>query len=66
MPKPITLYMVPISPPVRSVLLTAAALGIELENKVLDIANKEHLSPEYLNVSSQSHIFRNIRFNLKL
>lgn len=53
---PITLYMTPISPPARSVLLTAAALGIELENKILDLANKEQLKPEYLKVSFQSNI----------
>jgi len=42
------LYCNPLSPNVRRVRLTAAVLGIGLEEKVLDFAKGEHKNPEYL------------------
>ena len=42
------LYHNPLSPNVRRVRLTAAVLGIELEEKRLDFAKGEHKNPEYL------------------
>lgn len=42
--------MTELSPPVRSVLITAAALGVELEKQYLDLLKKEHLSPDFLKV----------------
>jgi glutathione S-transferase len=42
------LYFNPLSPNVRRVLLTAAVLGLELEEKRLDFAKGEHKNPEYL------------------
>src|SRR5579883_3244251 len=42
------LYHNPLSPNVRRVRLTAAVLGIELEEKRLDFTKGEHKSPEYL------------------
>jgi glutathione S-transferase len=42
------LYHNPISPNVRRVRLTAAVLGLELEEKMLDFARGEHKNPEYL------------------
>ena len=42
------LYHNPLSPNVRRVRLTAAALGLELEEKLLDFSKGEHKSPEYL------------------
>jgi glutathione S-transferase len=42
------LYHNPLSPNVRRVRLTAAVLGIELEEKKLDFAKGEHKSAEYL------------------
>ncbi len=42
------LYHNPLSPNVRRVRLTAAVLGLELEEKKLDFAKGEHKSPEYL------------------
>lgn len=42
------LYYNPLSPNVRRVRLTAAVLGIELEEKLLDFSKGEHKSPEYL------------------
>lgn len=45
------LYMTPGSPPVRSVLMTAASLGIELQTQDLDVLKGEHLKPEFLKVT---------------
>lgn len=45
------LYTQDISPPARSVLLTAAALGVELELKTIDLFKKDQLNPEYRKVS---------------
>jgi glutathione S-transferase len=42
------LYMNPMSPNVRRVRLTAAVLGITLEERKLDFAKGEHKNPEYL------------------
>jgi glutathione S-transferase len=42
------LYSNPLSPNVRRVRLTAAVLGLELEEKKLDFAKGEHKNPEYL------------------
>lgn len=42
------LYFNPISPNARRVRVTAALLGLELEEKALDFAKGEHKNPEYL------------------
>lgn len=42
------LFHNPLSPNVRRVRLTAAVLGLELEEKKLDFAKGEHKTPEYL------------------
>jgi glutathione S-transferase len=42
------LYLNPLSPNVRRVRLTAAVLGLEFEEKLLDFAKGEHKNPEYL------------------
>jgi glutathione S-transferase len=42
------LYHNPLSPNVRRVRLTAAVLGLALEEKKLDFAKGEHKNPEYL------------------
>jgi glutathione S-transferase len=42
------LYHNPLSPNVRRVRLTAAVLGLTLEEKKLDFAKGEHKNPEYL------------------
>lgn len=46
----ITLYYTTLSPPSRTVLLVAKAIGIELSLKVLDMQKGEHLTPELLKV----------------
>ncbi|KAJ3663884.1 hypothetical protein Zmor_008104 [Zophobas morio] len=47
------LYMQDFSPPVRSVLLTAEALGLKLEKKVVDLSKKEHLTDTFLKLNPQ-------------
>ncbi|KAH8320884.1 hypothetical protein KR067_011775 [Drosophila pandora] len=47
----LTLYGVDRSPPVRSVLLTLNALGLEFEFKVVNLFEKEHLQPEFLKMN---------------
>jgi glutathione S-transferase len=42
------LYINVLSPNVRRVRLTAAVLGLSLDEKVVDLAKGEHRSPEYL------------------
>jgi glutathione S-transferase len=42
------LYMNAMSPNVRRVRLTAAVLGMDLEEKKLDFTKGEHKNPEYL------------------
>lgn len=42
------LYMNAMSPNVRRVRLTAAVLGLQLEEKKLDFAKGEHKNPEYI------------------
>lgn len=44
------LYMHEGSGPVRSVLVTAAAIGLDLEKEIVDLSQGEHLKPEYLKV----------------
>jgi glutathione S-transferase len=45
------LYHNPLSPNVRRVRLTAAVLGLELEEHVVDFAKGEHKSPAYLAIN---------------
>lgn len=44
------LYYVTPSPPVRAVLMTADALGLELDLEVVDTLKGENLKPEYIKV----------------
>ncbi|CAG9864020.1 unnamed protein product [Phyllotreta striolata] len=50
---PIDFYYVPGSAPCRNVLLTAKALGVELNLKLTDLMKGEHLSPEYIKLNPQ-------------
>jgi glutathione S-transferase len=45
------LYMTPLSPNVRRVRITAAVLGIDLQEIILDFAKGEHKQPEYLRLN---------------
>lgn len=46
----IDFYYTPGSPPCRAVLLTAKALGLEMNLKQLDLHQGEHLKPEFVKV----------------
>jgi glutathione S-transferase len=50
------LYMNAVSPNVRRVRLTAAVLGLPLEEKTLDLAKGEQRSPEYLALNANGAI----------
>ena len=50
------LYMNPLSPNDRRVRLTAAVLGLTLEEKTMDFAKGEHKSPEYLAINPNGAI----------
>ncbi|XP_015522786.2 uncharacterized protein LOC107226476 [Neodiprion lecontei] len=52
----IDLYYVPGSAPCRAVLLTAAAVGVELNKKMTDLMKGEHLKPEFLKMNPQHTI----------
>ena len=43
-------YLLP-SPPCRSVLLTAAALGVKLNKIVLNIQEGAHMTPQFLAIN---------------
>lgn len=45
-----TLYSLELSPPVRSVLLTAKAIGLDLNIQNVDLGKKEQMTPEFLEV----------------
>lgn len=51
------LYHNEMSPPSRAVLLTAKALGIEMETQEVDLDNQENLTPEFLEVSHCAYFF---------
>lgn len=50
MPKKLILYMNPLSQPSRSVLMVGAELGIEFDERIIDIHKSENMTPEYLQV----------------
>ncbi|KFB53542.1 AGAP004163-PB-like protein [Anopheles sinensis] len=47
------LYYLPPSPPCRSVLLLAKMIGVELELKVLNVAEGEQLKPNFVEMNPQ-------------
>ncbi|XP_068902485.1 uncharacterized protein [Tenebrio molitor] len=48
-----TVYMVHPSPPVRAVLMTAKAIGLELDLKEINLVDGDHLKPEFLKINPQ-------------
>jgi glutathione S-transferase len=48
-----TLYLIYPSPPVRAVLITAKAIGLDLDEKPIDFFQGAHLKPEYLKLNPQ-------------
>jgi len=53
---PIDLYYLPGSAPCRSVLLTAKAVGVDLNLKLLDLMKGEQLTPEFIKINPQHTI----------
>ncbi|KAK6628457.1 Glutathione S-transferase 1, isoform D [Polyplax serrata] len=53
---PIDYYYVPGSSPCRAVLLTAKALGLEMNLKITDLMKGEHMTPEFLKMNPQHTI----------
>ncbi|XP_037042539.1 glutathione S-transferase 1-like isoform X2 [Bradysia coprophila] len=49
----IILYYLSLSPPVRSVLLTAKALGIDLDLRNVNLLEGDHLKPEFIKLNPQ-------------
>ena len=54
---PIDFYYLPASGPCRSVQLTAAALGVDLNLKYTDLLNGDHMKPEFLKVKTKFQHF---------
>ncbi|KAM7359481.1 uncharacterized protein ACRADG_013004 [Cochliomyia hominivorax] len=46
-------YYIPPSAPCRAVEMTAKAVGVELNKKMLNLAQGEHLKPEFLKINPQ-------------
>ncbi|XP_037786119.1 glutathione S-transferase 1-1-like isoform X2 [Penaeus monodon] len=63
---PIDLYYMPLSAPCRSVMLTAKAVGIELNLKLLNLPAGEHMKPEFVAINPQHCIPTLVDGNLKL
>ncbi|EDX08611.1 GD24922 [Drosophila simulans] len=55
MSKP-ALYYATLSPPSRAVLLTAKAIGLDLELRPINLLKGEHLTPEFLKLNPQHTI----------
>ncbi|XP_076758397.1 glutathione S-transferase 1-1-like isoform X2 [Xylocopa sonorina] len=53
---PIDFYQLPGSAPCRAVALTAAALGVEMNFKMVNLMNGEHLKPEFVKMNPQHTI----------
>ncbi|XP_032680520.1 glutathione S-transferase 1-1-like [Odontomachus brunneus] len=53
---PIDCYYLPPSPPCRSVLLLAKALGVHFNFKIVNVLKGEHMSPEFLQINPQHMI----------
>lgn len=56
---PPILYTADVSPPCRSVLLTAAIAGIDLELREINILDGDHRKEEFLKVKKTCNHFTN-------
>ncbi|XP_055596595.1 glutathione S-transferase 1-like [Uranotaenia lowii] len=52
-PSKIALYTTRRSPVGRAVEITARMIGLEMDIKIVDLANKEHMTPEFLKLNPQ-------------
>merc|ERR1711872_512749 len=53
---PVTIYGPKLSAPVRIALMTCEAMGIEYENKSVDLMKGEHMTPDYLKINPQHNV----------
>ncbi|XP_042870759.1 glutathione S-transferase 1-like [Penaeus japonicus] len=53
---PLDLYYLDLSPPCRAVMLTARAVGVDLNLKVVNIMAGDHRKPEFLKVNPQHKV----------
>nr|XP_022905046.1 uncharacterized protein LOC111417096 [Onthophagus taurus] len=60
------LYTVDPSPPCRAVYMTAKAIGIELEHKIIDILKNEQLDPSFIKINPRHTVPTLIDDNLVL
>ena len=51
---PIDFYMIKFSPPCRAVMMLAKEINVELNNKVVDLSEGQHLAEDYLKVSYET------------
>lgn len=63
---PIDLYYHALSPPCRSVMLTAKAVGVDLNLKKIDVLSGENKTPEFLAINFQHTIPTLVDGNIKL
>ncbi|GAB1866632.1 Glutathione S-transferase 1, isoform D [Camponotus japonicus] len=59
---PIDCYYLPPSPPCRTVMLLAKALGIHFNIKIINVLNGEQMNPEFLQINPQ-HVIPTIDDN---
>ena len=52
----IDLYYVPISPPCRAVMMTAFAVGVDVNLKIVDLLGGEQMKPEFLKINRQHNV----------
>ncbi|XP_076057787.1 glutathione S-transferase 1-1-like [Oratosquilla oratoria] len=62
----IDFYYAPPSPFCRSVLLTAKAIGLDLNMKLVDINNGENMKPEFIAINPQHCVPTLVDGDLKL
>lgn len=58
------LYTTDLSPPARSVLLTGAALGLELEEIHVDLFKREHRSPDFVKVRHRAIFYCDVELSI--
>ncbi|XP_057379001.1 glutathione S-transferase 1-1-like [Daphnia carinata] len=53
---PIDLYYTSLSPPCRSVMMTAYMAGVDVNLKMLNLMNRDQLKPEFLKINPQHNV----------
>lgn len=53
---PIDLYYISLSPPCRSVMMTAFMAGVDINLKLLNLMNGDQLKPEFIKINPQHNV----------